>query len=143
MKNDYLIVHKSILPEYYYQVIAARELILSGKYSVSDGCKEVGISRGTYYKYKDYVFKPTESFGKRALLGFHLMDEKGVLSNLLNAIANTNGKIISINQEMPMNKKAYVTIAINIIDVEMTTEEFVNSLEKINGVINVELIAVE
>ena len=56
--NEYLIVHKSILPEYFEQVIQARELINDKNFSVSDACKQLNISRSTYYKYKDYYDDP-------------------------------------------------------------------------------------
>lgn len=143
MKKDYLIVHKSILPDYYYAVIEARDLIASGKYNVIDSCKQVGISRGTYYKYKDYIFSPSQSFGKRAILAFRLDDEKGVLSNLLNKIATYNGNIIAINQEMPINNRAYVIITTDLIDLEMSIGEFEEELKKLAGVVSIELIAVE
>ena len=55
--NEYLIVHKSILPEYFDQVIAARELIVERDYSVTEACKLNNISRSTYYKYKDYILR--------------------------------------------------------------------------------------
>ena len=54
--NEYYIVHKSILPTYFDQVIKTREQINNKKISVSDACKANGISRSTYYKYKDYIF---------------------------------------------------------------------------------------
>ena len=55
--NDYYIIHKSILPTYYEDIIKTRELINDLKISVSDACKANGISRSTYYKYKDYIFR--------------------------------------------------------------------------------------
>ena len=55
MLDNYLIIHKSILPEYYEKVLEARHLLEEGKAKdVSQAVKEVGISRSTYYKYKDY-----------------------------------------------------------------------------------------
>ena len=74
MLKDYLIVHKNILPEYYEKVLEARRLLESGKArDVSQAVKEVGISRSTYYKYKEYILEPSEMAGGR----------KAVLSMLL------------------------------------------------------------
>ena len=61
MKCDYLIVHEKVLPDYFEKVVAARELLRRGKIrEVSEAARTVGISRSTYYKYKDYVFMPSE-----------------------------------------------------------------------------------
>ena len=65
--NEYFIVHKSVLPEYFEQVIKARELINDKNYSISDACKEQNISRSTYYKYKDYIFRPSKDSGNKAI----------------------------------------------------------------------------
>ena len=59
MKGKYLIVDKSILPDYFEKVIEVRNLLRDGKFqNVSEAVKEVGISRSTYYKYKDFIFLP-------------------------------------------------------------------------------------
>ena len=56
MGSKYLVVDKSILPGYYEKVVEARKLLESGKVKdVSQAAKQVGISRSTYYKYRDYV----------------------------------------------------------------------------------------
>ena len=61
MLSNYLIVHKSILPEYYEKVLECRRLMESGKVrEVSQAVRQIGISRSTYYKYKDYIFEPTD-----------------------------------------------------------------------------------
>ncbi|MDD2493494.1 MAG: ACT domain-containing protein [Bacilli bacterium] len=143
MKDDFLIVHKCILPEYFDAVITARNLINDRNYSVSDACKEVGISRNTYYKYKDFVFIPSVSNGKRAIFAFRLDHKKGVLSNLLNFVAAGSGNILAINQEMPIHGNAYVTITVDCLDLEYTINDFIEKLKDLNGVSSVDLIALE
>ena len=62
MGKQYLIVSKEILPDYFDKVIEARNLLNNGKVKgVSEAVKMVGISRSTYYKYKDFVFTPSEN----------------------------------------------------------------------------------
>ncbi|MCF0116236.1 MAG: hypothetical protein HUJ56_12875, partial [Erysipelotrichaceae bacterium] len=57
MSSDYLIIHKSVLPDYFLKVIEVKKALEERKYAnISDAVKAVGISRSTYYKYKDYVF---------------------------------------------------------------------------------------
>ena len=83
MLDDYLIVHKSILPDYYEKVVSARLLVESGEAKdVSDAVRRVGISRSTYYKYKDFIFEPYDiQGGKKAVLSMMLTHEQGVLSD--------------------------------------------------------------
>ncbi len=143
MKEDFLIVHKCILPEYFDAVITARNLINDRGYNVSDACKEVGISRNTYYKYKDFIFIPSSNHGKKAIIAFRLNHRKGILSNLLNFVAASGGNILAINQEMPIHGSAYVTITVDCMDLEYTTNDFMERLKDLNGVSSVDLIALE
>ena len=93
MLDNYLIIHKSILPEYYEKVLAVRHLLEDGKTrEVSQAVKEVGISRSTYYKYKDFILEPSEmDSGRKAVLSMLLTHETGVLSNLLGRISEQGG----------------------------------------------------
>lgn len=143
MKNDYLIISKSILPDYYEDVIEARHLINDLKYSVSEACKKMEISRNTYYKYKDCIFIPDDNLGKKAIFAFRLSDNTGILSNVLNFIANIKGNILAINQDMPIHGFAYVTITIDCVNFIDSIEMFIEEIKKINGVKTVELIALE
>lgn len=143
MRNDFLIVHKSILPENFDQVIEARELIQNFGESVSDACRKVGISRSTFYKYKDYVFTPQKDFGKKAIIAMRLDNYKGVLSNVLNHIASHSCNILAINQEMPINNTAYVTVTMDVIDLKISYDDLLNSIKQLYGVKTVELIAIE
>ena len=72
MLDNYLIIHKSILPEYYEKVLQARRLLEDGKVrEVSQAVKQVGISRSTYYKYKDFILEPTDIAGGRKAAGIY------------------------------------------------------------------------
>ena len=49
MLENYLIVHKSILPDKYEKVLEARRLLETGQEKeVSQAARRVGISRSTY-----------------------------------------------------------------------------------------------
>lgn len=144
MDSNYLIVHKSILPDYYEKVIEARNLIEAGEAKgVSEATSMVGISRSTFYKYKDYVFLPSKSLGRKATLSFFLNNKKGILSNLINEITAMNGNIITIHQDIPINDHASVTMTIDTFDIEESIENVLKSLKKINGVSSVKLFAIE
>lgn len=141
--NDYLIVHKSILPDYFESVVKARDMILEEQESVSNACRRVNISRSTYYKYKDYVFVPSSQYGKRVIMQFTVDNEHGILSSILNCVACQSGNIIAIHQETPIRNRAYVTITIDIMEMDISMNELIEKLKQLKGVINVELVAVE
>ena len=145
MLDQYLIIHKSILPEYYEKVIEARRLIEDGKIKdVSQAVRQVGISRSTYYKYKDFILEPTEiSGGRKAVLSMMLEHEQGVLSALLIRISEARANILTITQSLPIRDKASVTIALDVSEVEGSMEDFVAKLSEVLGVEQVLVLAVE
>ena len=141
--NEYLIVHKSILPSYYEEIILTRELINDQKFSVSDACKATGISRSTYYKYKDYIFRPNKSSGTKALFGIKTIDVKGILSVILQVVYESHGNIISINQDSPIDGTAHITISIDVCELDSSIEVLKGNIEKIEGIKSVDIMGVE
>ena len=91
MLKGYLIVDKAVLPDFFSKVVEARQLLESGKFGqVSEAVKEVGISRSTYYKYKDHILEPTDlTVGRKAVLSMLLSHEAGALSKVLGTISGS------------------------------------------------------
>lgn len=145
MGKEFLIVSKEILPDYYDKVIEARNLLSEGKIKgVSEAVKMVGISRSTYYKYKDFVFTPSEnSMGRKALISVMLAHKKGALSEVLNYISSVNGNILTINQNIPINDVASVIISMDISETTITIEEIIVALKKFDFVKSAKLVAME
>ena len=116
MLKDYLIVEKSALPDYFLKVVEARRLLESGAcQQVSGACEQVGISRSTYYKYKDKVIEPTRlTVGRKAVLMLMLDHESGVLSKVLNRLTGFAVNILTITQSLPIHDRASVTISMDI-----------------------------
>ena len=141
--SEYLIVHKSILPQYFEQVIIVRELINNQKINICEACKMQNISRSTYYKYKDFIFRPTKDNGNRALFAIKTIDEKGILSSILQVIYDNNGNVISINQEAPIDKSAYITIMIDIGDLKIDIESLQKLIALCYGVKSIAIMGVE
>ena len=145
MLENSLIIHKDILPECYGQVLEAKRLLESGKVSeVSQAVKQVGISRSTYYKYKDYILEPMNiETGRKAVLSFILAHEPGVLGAVLNRISSSGGSVLTITQSLPIRGKASVTIS---LDISAMSESVAVLMEKIGntpGVESSKLVAVE
>ena len=144
MLENYLIIHKSILPEYYEKVLEVRRLMESGKVrEISQAVKQVGISRSTYYKYKDYIFEPSDiSGGRKAVFSLMLNHEPGVLSAILRHISLAGASVLTITQSLPIHGKASVTLSLDISDTPSFTE-LLSVIESTAGVENLHLIAIE
>lgn len=143
MNQEYLIVHKSILPDYYDDVIRARDLVeLDGK-SVSEACTAVGISRSTYYKYKDFIYVPTSKEGKKMIIGFKISNDKGTLSNVLNYIASEGCNVLTLNAEEPIRSWSYVTMTVDVFEVATGVNEFIERLKQRKGIKSLTLLAIE
>lgn len=145
MLKGYLIVEKSALPDYFEKVVAARRLLDSGKYSqVSDAVREVGISRSTYYKYKDRILEPSQlTIGRKAVLSLMLNHQSGVLSKVLNCLSACKANILTITQSLPIRDQASVIISLDITNIENSIDTVIRALETSDGVEKVRLIAIE
>ena len=145
MLNNYLIVHKSILPDYYEKVLEARKLMESGKVKeVSQAVKQVGISRSTYYKYKDYLFEPADMAGERkAVLSMMLDHTPGVLSAQLRGISEAGASVLTITQSLPIHDMASVTLSLDLSGMTLAMAELVDALAATPGVDNVRLLAMD
>jgi chorismate mutase len=141
MKHEYLLVHKSILPDYYEQIIKCRELVEGKNLSTSEACKMCNISRSTYYKYKDFIFELDENKGDIIVLSCRLIDKQGVLSKVLNTISEYNCNIITINQNAPINNVAQTIITINIKNINSDIKNIINEINNLEGVKLVEILA--
>ena len=142
MSDDYFVIHRKVWPDYFEKVIQIKEIINKGV-NISDACKQVGLSRSTFYKYKDYVNRPSMKVGKHIILSLNLVYEPGALSTILNEVASKNANILAINQEVPIHNIAFVTLTIALSDMDISIQNFIGELRELNNVIDVMLVAVE
>lgn len=145
MLENYLIVHKSILPEYFETVLKAKHLLEEGKAkNVMQATKMVGISRSTYYKYKDYILEPIRiSDGRKAVISMLLSHETGILSHVLSKISEAGASILTITQSLPVHGNASVTITLDISGMPSTITNLLNEIGNCQGVENAKLIAID
>jgi len=143
-KNFY-IIDKSVLPEIFLKVMDVKNLLESGREkTVQDAVSKVGISRSAFYKYRDAVFPLYENTrGKTVTFAANLDDTKGVLSCVLNGVASAGANILTINQNIPINGIAMVTISIETDAMERDLGSLVEELQKIHGVQTFKIIARE
>ena len=145
MLNEYLIVEKSALPDYFIKVVEARRLLESGVYSqVIDAVQAVGISRSTYYKYKDKVLEPSQlTVGRKASLMLQLSHEAGMLSKVLNTVSGCNANVLTITQSLPIHGKASIMLSIDLGQLNRSVDQMISELDAIPGVEHVRLLALE
>ncbi len=145
MSGDYLVIDKRVLPDVYEKVLDAKKLLKDGKVKeITEAVKIAGISRSVYYKYKDFVFDFSEtSEGRKVTYNIILKNEKGVLSNISNYIAGQGGDILTINQGIPLNGYANLSITIDLSTVDGDIKTLTHGLLNIKNVDKVEFIGME
>lgn len=139
----YFLVEADMLPEIYVKVAKAKELLETGEApTVAEAANAVGISRSAFYKYKDSI-TPFQDLKRGRIITFHitLRDKMGVLSSVLAVFASSGANILTINQSIPINGMALVTISSETTDMVITSEELLNQLHETGGVKKVEVIA--
>ena len=127
-EDRFYIVNERSLPEIFKKVIEVKENIeLGNAKDISEAIKLVGISRSTYYKYKDFI-KPFFESGKDKVFSIHmsLVDKPGILAKVLEIIATEDMNILTIIQNIAIDGIAKSTISLQ------TTE---NMLRKIEGML--------
>ncbi len=144
-QNKLVIVNSDVLPEIILKVIKAKRMKARGEVSTSaEACREVGISRSAYYKYKDSVFNYEEQLTNNIVSVYCLLrDEKGVLSSIISKLYELNTNILTINQNIPIDSVATVTISVRFEQDVMNTSILKSELSKIVGVVDVKIISGE
>ena len=135
-KKKYFVVRERAVPEVLLKVVEAKKLLDSGKVdTVQDAAERTGISRSSFYKYKDDIL-PFHDNAKGKTITFILQmdDEPGLLSDVLKIIAEFHGNILTIHQSIPMNGIASLTLSVAISAVEGDAAAMMDNIEHINGV---------
>ncbi len=144
-KTSYFVLREKAVPEVLLKVAEAKRLIDSGKaVSVQDATEAVGISRSSFYKYKDDIFPYHENMrGKTVIMVIQMDDEPGILSVVLKSIADYHANILTIHQSIPVNGIASLTVNVDVFEETGDVEEMVKVIEKIKGIHYVKIIARE
>lgn len=98
-----------------------------------------GISRSAYYKYKDKIFEYSEQGEDTATINAKLLDNAGVLSSVMNELYQSGANVLSVNQSIPVNSVADVSITVRISKSDISNEQLVKNIKKVNGVKTVSL----
>ena len=139
----YYIVAANALPEDFIKVAEAKRMMQTGEAdTVGDATKKAGISRSAFYKYKDSV-QPFNDMKAEHIITFYgmLKDNTGVLSHVLGIFASSGANILTINQSIPTNGCAAVTISAETSGMEQTLESLMAAASAVEGVIRFEIMA--
>lgn len=140
--EGYLVIDEKVLPDVFQKVIAAGNLLKSGEAAnTSEAVKLAGISRSVYYKYKDAVFPYIKKeTGGILTVQLVLIDRPGVLMNLLAYFYEVKANILTVNQNIPVKGRAFVSISARIERMTESAEELIAGLKKVDGVIKIDSI---
>ena len=135
-KKKYFVVRERAVPEVLLKVVQAKRLLDSGKVqTVQEAADRIGISRSSFYKYKDDIFPFHEQArGKTITFIIQMDDEPGLLSMVLQTIARFHGNILTIHQSIPINGVATLTLSVDILPGKGDAEAIVDEIERQDGV---------
>ena len=142
-KTKYYIVAAEALPEIFIKVAEAKRMMQTGEASTAgEAVRLAGISRSAFYKYKDAV-QPFNDMKAGHIITFYAMlkDNPGVLNNVLSIFAGSGANILTINQSIPTNGCAAVTVSAETSEMEISLEELMGRLSTAAGVVKFEILA--
>ena len=135
-KSKYFVVTQKAVPEVLLKVVEAKRLLDSSKaITVQEATEQVGISRSSFYKYKDDIFPFHEQAkGKTITFIIQMDDEPGILSNVLKSVAEFHGNILTIHQSIPISGVATLTLSVDILPGAGDAEAMVENIEQTEGI---------
>ena len=139
----YFIVEAEALPEIFLKVAQAKQLLETGEENtVNAAARRAGISRSAFYKYKDAV-RPFNDMLHGRIVTFQILlkDEPGGLSSVLAVFAQTGGNILTINQGIPVNGCAAVTVGAETSGLQTSLEELLERVRALPPVLRCEIMA--
>lgn len=144
-KKKYFVVRERAVPEVLLKVVEAKKLLDSGKVdTVQDAAERTGISRSSFYKYKDDIFPfHEETRGKTITFIIQMDDEPGLLSVVLQTIARFHGNILTIHQSIPVGNVATLTLSVEVRANTGNISKMVEEMEEKPGVHYVKIISRE
>ena len=145
MGNRFYVVKEQAVPEVLLKVVEAKKLLDSGRaHTINEAADQVGISRSSFYKYKEDIFEFHEhSQGTTITLTFQMEDEPGLLSDVLKIIAQCGANILTMHQSISINGVASLSLSIQVLPTTGDVSDMLEAMEGQKGVRNVKLLAKE
>lgn len=130
--TKYYVVKKKAVPEVLIKVVETKRLLATRRgMTIQEATEEIGISRSSFYKYKDDIFPFHDNArGKTITFVIQMDDEPGLLSDVLHVVADYNANILTIHQSIPINGIASLTLSVDVLP---TTGDVSSMIEQIEG----------
>ena len=143
--NKYYLIKQKAVPEVLLKVIEAKRLLETEKVmTIQEAAEKVGLSRSSFYKYKDDIFPFHENVkGRTVTFVLQMDDQPGMLSEVLKIIAHYSANILTIHQSIPVNNVATLTLSVEVRPDTGNISHMVEEMEENSGVHNVKIIARE
>ena len=135
-KSRYFVLREKAVPEVLLKVVEAKRLLDSGQApSIQEAVDQVGISRSSYYKYQNDIFPfHDETRGKTVTFVLQMEDEPGLLSVVLNIVAEFGANILTIHQSIPISGVASLTLSIEVLPTTGDVSAMIQKIEEQKGV---------
>lgn len=144
-ETNYYVIKKKAVPEVLLKVLEVQKLLDSKRaVSVLEATEKVGISRSSYYKYKDDIFPIHEKIqGKTITFVMEMEDQPGLLSSILKIVADCKANILSIHQSIPVNHIALITLSVMILPITEDVAVLFDRIENADGINNLKIVSEE
>ena len=144
-KSKYFVVKQKVVPEVLLKVVEAKKLLETVRaITVQEAADRVGISRSSFYKYKDDIFPFYDNTkGKTITLVVQMDDRQGLLSDLLHVVAVYRANILTIHQSIPVNGVATLTLSVEVREDTGNVSSMIDELEVLDGIHYVKILARE
>ena len=136
MNSDFYLVRKRAVPETLLKVVEVNRLLSAGKVkTIQEALDRVGISRSSYYKFKNDIEEFHSSMaGMTLTLSMEISDETGILSDILREIADFGANILTIHQSIPIGGMASVSISMQVLKSSENVSGLLENLERLSGI---------
>lgn len=143
--NKYFVVKQKAVPEVLLKVVEAKRLLESEKaITIQEATDRVGISRSSFYKYKDDIFPFHENAkGRTITMVLQLDDEPGLLSDILKTVAKYHANILTIHQSIPVNGVATLTLSVEVLPSTDDVSQMIEDMERQKGIHSIKILARE
>ena len=143
-KTKYYVIKEKAVPEVLLKVIEAKRLMDMQELTVQQATEKAGISRSSFYKYKDDIFPFHDNAkGRTITMVIQLDDTPGLLSTVLNIVAEFHANILTIHQSIPVNGIASLTLSIDILPETGDLSQMVDKIEGQGGIHYLKILARE
>ena len=141
----YYLVKEKAVPEVLLKVVEVKRILEAEKTTtVQDAAERVGISRSSFYKYKEDILPFREQAqGRTVTFVLQIDDRPGILSDVLKAVAEVQGNILTIHQSIPINGIATLTLSVEILPDAGDVEGMVELIEQQAGVHDLKILGRE